>query len=66
MPLFMDRSVEAVEAVHRESHGNVASRVIEVNQGTVEAFLGHLDRPTPGEPYVATAFRPWPAHHRLS
>jgi len=50
-------SVEAVEAVHREAHGNTASRVIEVDRGTVEAFLGHLDRPTPGEPYVATAFR---------
>jgi class 3 adenylate cyclase len=50
-------SVEVVEAVHREAHGNVASRVIEVDRGTVEAFLGQLDRPTPGEPYVATAFR---------
>jgi class 3 adenylate cyclase len=50
-------SVEAVEAVHREAHGNTASRVIEVDRGTVEAFLGQLDRPTPGEPYVATAFR---------
>jgi class 3 adenylate cyclase len=50
-------SVQAVEAVHREAHGNIASRVIEVDRGTVEAFLGQLERPTPGEPYVATAFR---------
>jgi class 3 adenylate cyclase len=50
-------SVEAVQAVHREAHGDVASRVIEVDRGTVEAFLGQLERPTPGEPYVATAFR---------
>lgn len=50
-------SVEVVEAVHREAHGLLGSKVIEVDRATVEAFLGQLDRPTTGEPFVATAFR---------
>ena len=50
-------SVEVVEAVHREAHGLLPSKVIEVDRATVEAFLGQLDRPTTGEPFVATAFR---------
>ena len=50
-------SAEAVEAVHREAHGLVGSKVIEVDRATVEAFLGQLARPVTGEPFVATAFR---------
>lgn len=50
-------SAEAVTAVHREAHGLVGSKVIEVDPGAVEAFLGQLNRPVTGEPYVATAFR---------
>jgi class 3 adenylate cyclase len=50
-------SAEAVEAVHREAHGQMASKIIEVDPMAVEAFLGHLDRPVTGQEYVATAFR---------
>jgi class 3 adenylate cyclase len=50
-------SVEVVEEVHREAHGLMPSKVIEVDRAVVEAFLGQLDRPVTGEPFVATAFR---------
>jgi len=50
-------SVDVVEAVHREAHGMVGNKVIEVDRAAVEAFLGQLDRPVTGEEFVATAFR---------
>lgn len=50
-------SIEVVEEVHREAHGLMASKVIEVDRAIVESFLGQLDRPVTGEPFVATAFR---------
>jgi class 3 adenylate cyclase len=50
-------SVEVVEEVHREAHGLMPSKVIEVDRAVVESFLGQLDRPVTGEPFVATAFR---------
>ena len=50
-------SADVVEAVHREAHGLMGSKIIEVDRAAVEAFLGHLDRPETGEPFVATAFR---------
>jgi class 3 adenylate cyclase len=50
-------SVEVVEDVHREAHGLMPTKVIEVDRAVVEAFLGQLDRPVTGEPFVATAFR---------
>jgi class 3 adenylate cyclase len=50
-------SAEVVEAVHREAHGLMGTKVIEVDRSAVEAFLGHLERPVTGEPFVATAFR---------
>jgi class 3 adenylate cyclase len=50
-------SVEVVEAVHREAHGLMGTKVIEVDPATVEMFLGQLERPVTGEPFVATAFR---------
>ena len=33
-------SAEAVEAVHREAHGNLASKIIEIDFDTMKAFLG--------------------------
>jgi class 3 adenylate cyclase len=50
-------SGEAVEAVHRESHGSVPGRVIEVDQRAVERYMGGIFDHPPGEPYVETAFR---------
>jgi class 3 adenylate cyclase len=50
-------SAEVVEEVHREAHGLLGTKIIEVDRAVVEAFLGQLDRPTTGEPFVATAFR---------
>ena len=50
-------SVEVVEAVHREAHGLMGTKVIEVDPAMVEMFLGQLERPSTGEPFVATAFR---------
>ncbi|MEY2467467.1 MAG: hypothetical protein QOF21_165 [Actinomycetota bacterium] len=48
---------EALEAVHREAHGMIGNKVIEVDPSLIEMFLGNLDRPLTGEPFVATAFR---------
>ncbi len=48
---------DSVIAVHRESHGMVASDVIEVDGGEVQRFLGPLRGHEPGEAYVETAFR---------
>jgi class 3 adenylate cyclase len=48
---------EAAEAVHREAHGLVAGQVIEVDERAVREFLGQIVEPTPGDPWVATAFR---------
>jgi class 3 adenylate cyclase len=50
-------SKENVEAVHREAHGNVAAQIIEVNGRTVQEFLGKIEEPEPGDPWVRTAFR---------
>jgi len=50
-------SGDAVEAVHRESHGSVPGHVIEVDQRAVERFMGGIVEHRPGEPYVETAFR---------
>ena len=48
---------EAVEAVHRASHGCMADQIIEVDLATVERFMGGIVEHPPGEPYVETAFR---------
>lgn len=48
---------EAVEDVHRESHGLMATSVIEVEPGPVAAFLGPLPTHPVGEPYVDSAVR---------
>jgi class 3 adenylate cyclase len=48
---------DAVEAVHRQSHGSVPGHVIEVDQRAVERFMGGIVDHQAGEAYVDTAFR---------
>ena len=48
---------ESLEAVHREAHGLVADRIIEVDAGPVSAFLGPLPHHPPGEAYSDSAMR---------
>jgi class 3 adenylate cyclase len=50
-------SKEAAETVHREAHGLVAGQIIDVDERAVREFLGQIVEPTPGDPWVATAFR---------
>lgn len=50
-------SETAAESVHREAHGLVANRIIEVDPRQVDQFLGSLPEARPAEPYVETAFR---------
>ena len=50
-------SAEAVETVHRVSHGLVASQVIEVDEPSVARFMGGIAQRAAGEVYVETAFR---------
>ena len=47
----------AAEAVHRESHGLIAARIIEVDPRGIDEFLGAIPQARPAEPYVETAFR---------
>jgi len=55
---FVDApSREAAEAVHKEAHGLIATRIIEVNPQTVTEFLGKIVEPLPGEALVQTGFR---------
>jgi len=49
---------EAVENVHRESHGQMASWVLELDTHMpLNAFMGSLPTHPPGTPYVAPAMR---------
>lgn len=50
-------SGDAVETLHRESHGSVPGKVIEVDQRELERFMGGIVDHPPGDPYVETAFR---------
>ena len=50
-------NAESVEAVHRDSHGLVASRIILVDHRSVGSFLGAILEPAVGEPFAHTAFR---------
>lgn len=50
-------NAEAAERVHRESHGLVAAKIIEVDQQTIESFLGTLHGPAPGQLWAASPFR---------
>jgi class 3 adenylate cyclase len=48
---------DAVESVHRASHGFMAYQIIEVDERMVERFMGGIVEHPPGVPYVDTAFR---------
>ena len=48
---------ESVEAVHRDSHGLTAGRIIAVDQRSVGSFMGAILEPVVGEPFVHAAFR---------
>jgi class 3 adenylate cyclase len=50
-------SADAVEEVHRASHGYMAYKIIEVDEPTVARFMGGILEHPPGEVYVETAFR---------
>ncbi len=50
-------SMEAMEGVHRASHGFMPYQIIEVDQHMVERFMGGIVEHPPGEPYVDIAFR---------
>src|SRR6202158_2610115 len=47
----------AVEAVHRDSHGLTASRIISVDPRSIGSFMGSILEPEVGEPFAHTAFR---------
>src|SRR5687767_7808340 len=55
--LIESPSKEAAEATHREAHGGVPSRIIEVDWRSVEAFLGPVRCPAPGEAWEDVAFK---------
>ncbi len=48
---------EAAAEVHEKSHGLIAYEIIEVDGRAVVEFLGRIQEPNPGDPWVATAFR---------
>jgi len=50
-------SIEAVEQVHRESHGQMAGNIIKVEPGPVEAFFGSLPDHPVGKAYTESAVR---------
>jgi class 3 adenylate cyclase len=50
-------SGDAVENVHRASHGALPGQVIEVDERAVGRYMGGLVDHELGEPYVETAFR---------
>jgi class 3 adenylate cyclase len=50
-------SADAVEEVHRASHGYMAYEIIEVDEPTVARFMGGILEHPPGEVYVEAAFR---------
>ena len=50
-------SADAVEEVHRASHGYMAYQIIEVDEPTVAHFMGGILEHPPGEVYVEAAFR---------
>jgi class 3 adenylate cyclase len=55
--LAMAPDKDAVEGVHRASHGFMAYQIIEVDRSMVERFMGGITEHPPGEAYVDTAFR---------
>lgn len=50
-------NADALESVHRASHGFMAYQIIEVNAEMVARFMGGIVEHPPGEPYVDVAFR---------
>jgi class 3 adenylate cyclase len=48
---------EAAQAVHRDSHGDVANAIIPVEPDTVERFLGRIDDPQESGRDPGSAFR---------
>jgi len=50
-------SAEAVATVHRVTHGLVANRIIQVEEGDVARFMGGIEPHPVGEAYEDTAFR---------
>jgi class 3 adenylate cyclase len=50
-------SRDAAEAVHRDAHGLLASKIMEVDPGVVEQFLGRIEEAPIGEPRVASGLR---------
>ena len=53
---FVDApSADAALAVHRESHGLIPARIIEVDPRNITEFLGTIVEPPPGEPWVQSA-----------
>jgi class 3 adenylate cyclase len=50
-------SADAVEEVHRASHGYMAYQIIEVDEPMVARFMGGILEHPPGEVYVEAAFR---------
>jgi Protein of unknown function (DUF4242)/Adenylate and Guanylate cyclase catalytic domain len=50
-------SIEAVEQVHREAHGQMAGNIIEVEPGPVQAFFGSLPGHPLGTAYSESAVR---------
>ena len=47
----------AVEAVHREAHGQMAAEVIDVDEAALARFMGGLSSHAVGEAYEDSAFR---------
>ena len=50
-------SREAVEACHREAHGSLPFRVIEVDAAMLELFLGDIPTPAPADPMTEGPIR---------
>jgi class 3 adenylate cyclase len=50
-------SADAVEEVHRASHGYMAYQIIEVDEAMVGRFMGGIIEHAPGEIFVDAAFR---------
>lgn len=50
-------NADALEAVHRASHGFMAYQIIEVDKAMVTRFMGGIVEHPVGEPFVETAFR---------
>ncbi len=47
----------AVDAVHREAHGQIATEIIDVDEAVVARFMGGLESHDAGEAYEDSAFR---------